>query len=71
MRQINGNVLNEPYQIYHPFRMLVSGSSGTGKTTFCESLLQSHITSKFHQIYYVYPEEFEKPPGNTYSVDLY
>ena len=43
--------------------MLISGSSGTGKTTFCEKLLQSNISEKFNQIYYIYPDEFEKPPG--------
>ena len=63
MRQVTGTIIREPYQIYHPFRMLISGSSGAGKTTFCESLLQSNITHKFNQIYYIYPEEFDKPPG--------
>jgi len=29
MRTVNGTVINEPYQIYHPFRMLISGSSGS------------------------------------------
>jgi len=64
MRQVNGIMIDQPYQIYHPFRMLISGSSGTGKTTFCEKLLQSDITHKFRYIYYVYPEEFGKQPGN-------
>jgi len=63
MRQINGDIIEENYQIYHPFRMLISGSSGTGKTTFCENLLESKLTQKFNEIYYIYPEEFEKPPG--------
>ena len=66
MRQISGTIIREEYQIYHPFRMLISGSSGTGKTTFCESLLQSNISEKFKQIYYVYPDEFDKPPGINY-----
>ena len=63
MRQVNGIVIDEPYQIYHPFRMLISGSSGTGKTTFCENLLKSNITCKFQNIYYIFPEEFDKHPG--------
>ena len=62
MRKISG-LITEPYQFYHPFRMLISGSSGTGKTTFCENLLESEMIQKFKNIYYVYPEELDTPPG--------
>ena len=87
MRQVNGTVINEPYQIFTPFRMIISGSSGlvlkhmivqlfltiscfnlikgTGKTSFCQRLLDSAvIQKKFSHIYYIYPIEIDTPPGN-------
>ena len=67
MRQINGYLINEPYQIHHPFRMLISGSSGTGKTSFCENLIESNLIKRFKTIYYIYPEELDYAPGMTSS----
>ena len=42
--------------------MLISGSSGTGKTTFIQKLLQSKRVPKFSTIYYCYPFELGDPP---------
>lgn len=51
------------YVIQTPFRMIISGSSGTGKTTFVEKLITSdRIDRKFAKIYYVYPFELGDPP---------
>ena len=43
--------------------MLISGSSGTGKTTFVENLIMSkRIDKPFSTIYYCYPFELGEPP---------
>ena len=45
------------------FRLLVSGPTGCGKTTWIEKLIFSERISKpFSRIYYIYPEDFESPP---------
>ena len=55
-------MISDDYQIQTPFRMLISGSSGTGKTTFIENLLLSERIPKFSTIYYCYPFELGDPP---------
>ena len=63
MRTISGLLLENEYKITTPFRMLISGSSGTGKTTFIEKLLKSdRIDSKFSTVYYCYPNHLGDPP---------
>ena len=63
MRTISGSIVETDYQIKTPFRMLISGSSGTGKTTFVEKLISSNrIDRKFSTIYYCYPFELGEPP---------
>ena len=63
MRQICGTVIPKMYQFHHPFRMIISGSSGTGKTTFCEKMIESDIIDyDFTNIFYIYPEELDSPP---------
>ena len=43
--------------------MLVSGSSGTGKTTFIENLIKSNkIDTEFSTIFYCYPYSLGEPP---------
>ena len=63
MRTVSGKLFDSDYKLSTPFRMLISGSSGTGKTTFIENLIQSsRIDKKFKNIYYVYPYELMEPP---------
>ena len=63
MRTVSGKLFDSDYKLTTPFRMLISGSSGTGKTTFIENLIQSsRIDKKFKNIYYVYPYELMEPP---------
>ena len=33
MRQVVGSLINNPYEIFSPFRMIISGSSGKRFTT--------------------------------------
>lgn len=63
MRTISGDLIENDYKIVTPFRMLISGSSGTGKTTFIENLLQSNrIDKDFSTVYYCYPYNLGDPP---------
>ena len=55
-------MISEDYKLTTPFRMLISGSSGTGKTTFIEKLILSERTPEFSLIYYCYPFELGDPP---------
>ena len=65
MRTISGSLINDDYKIKTPFRMLISGSSGTGKTTFIENLLKSdRIDRDFLTVYYCYPYTLGDPPVN-------
>ena len=62
MRTISGKLISEDYQIQTPFRMLISGSSGTGKTTFIKKLILSNRVPEFNTVYYCYPFELGDPP---------
>ena len=63
MRTISGDLVEDDYLIKTPFRMLISGSSGTGKTTFIENLLKSdRIDRKFSTVYNCYPNHLGNPP---------
>ena len=63
MRTISGTLIEDEYKIQTPFRMLISGSSGTGKTTFIENLLKSdRIDREFSTVYYCYPHHLGDPP---------
>ena len=63
MRTISGDLIDNDYKISMPFRLLISGSSGTGKTTFIEKLLKSdRIDEEFSKIYYCYPYNLGDPP---------
>ena len=65
MRTIKGDLIENEYKIITPFRMLISGSSGTGKTTFIEKFLKSdRINIEFSTIYYCYPYSLGEPPVN-------
>ena len=74
---IRANFLNKEYKFHHPFSMMLSGSSGTGKvdflnfsfpniliqTTFIYNLLKyNKSTKKPTKIIYCYPAELPAPP---------
>ena len=63
MRNITGTLIEDDYKLKTPFRMLISGSSGTGKTTFIEKLLKSNrIDREFSTVFYCYPYTLGDPP---------
>ena len=63
MRIVNGLIHKGDYQLKSPFKMLLSGSSGSGKTTFVEDLIKyNKIKGKISQIIYHYPEALVEPP---------
>ena len=50
-------------RIEKPFRLLIGGGSGTGKTTFLQKLInQGHFSSPFDKIIYCYPDYLIDPP---------
>lgn len=59
--QIIGEILDKPL-ISTPFRMIVSGSSGVGKTIFCKKFLSSNFITKPSKIYYFYNDFYETSP---------
>ena len=64
MRIISGDVIPSN-NFEHPFTCLITGSTGVGKTTFVEQLIQSGRVSnleQFSQIYYFFPSELEYAP---------
>ena len=47
-----------------PFRLIIAGGSGTGKTTFLKKLVDSsHFESPFDKIIYCYPDYLEESPA--------
>ena len=59
--QINGEILDEPL-VQIPFRMIVSGSTGVGKTYFCRKFLSSKFVTKPTKVYYFYNDFYETSP---------
>ena len=59
--QINGEILDEPL-VQIPFRMIVSGSTGVGKTYFCRKFLSSGFITKPSKIYYFYNDFYDTSP---------
>ena len=52
MRYISGELVNTA-KFHHPASIIVSGSSGVGKTTFCLQLVKNqHFTKKIKHVYY-------------------
>ena len=62
MRIVNGILHKGEYQLHTPFKMLLSGSSGSGKTTFVENLIKFKKITKISQIIYHYPDALVHPP---------
>lgn len=51
------------------FRLLVSGPTGCGKTTFVKNLITSkRLKSKITHIYYIYPDSFDAPPVDWHTL---
>ena len=48
----------------YPFRMFISGSSQSGKTTFAGKLLQNKIFADIKSIHYYHPDYLETCPVN-------
>ncbi len=47
-----------------PFRLLIGGGSGSGKTTFLKKLVnESHFETPFDKIIYRYPDYLQEPPA--------
>ena len=59
--QINGEML-ETKLVHSPFRMIISGSTGVGKTQFCKKFLTSSFVSRPSKIYYFYNDFYETSP---------
>ena len=52
-------------KLQKPFRLMISGGSGTGKSTLLQKLInESHFSSPFDKIIYCYPEYLDEPPMN-------
>ena len=63
MRTFEADVLNSSFKLQAPFTMLVSGSSGAGKTRFIESIIRyNKIDPPPKTIYYHYPVELRSIP---------
>ena len=62
MRLFHGKIVGDNCLPKH-FRMIVSGPSGAGKTTWVENFIKSkRIQEPIKHIYYVYPDDFDEPP---------
>ena len=50
-------------KLQKPFRLLVGGGSGTGKSTLVKRLVdESHFDTPFDKIVYCYPDYLDEPP---------
>ena len=62
MREITAHTINDS-KLEKPFRLIVGGGSGTGKTTFVKELVdRNHFSSPFDKIVYCYPEYLNDVP---------
>ena len=61
---LNGKLISDS-KLQKPFRLLVGGGSGTGKSTLVQKLVNDcHFDSPFDKIVYCYPEYLDEPPLN-------
>ena len=59
--QITGELLDKPL-VESPFRMIISGSTGVGKTRFCKDFLLSKFVTRPTKVYYFYNDFYETSP---------
>ena len=53
----------DPPKLQKPFRLLVGGGSGSGKSCFVKRLVEeNHFDSSFNQIVYIYPNYLDECP---------
>ena len=53
----------EPPRLQKPFRLIVAGGSGSGKTCFVKKLVEkNHFQTEFCSITYIYPDYLQEPP---------
>ena len=63
MRTFEAHTVNTSFKLQAPFTLLVSGSSGVGKTFFIERILKHNkIDPVVKTVYYHYPEELSSIP---------
>ena len=65
MLVINYEEINNDFQF--PYRMFISGSSQSGKTTFAGKLLRSDLFDKVDSIHYYHPDYLEECPVNWHN----
>ena len=59
---ISGTLISDS-KLQKPFRLLVGGGSGTGKSTLVKKLVdESHFDTHFDKIVYCYPDYLDEPP---------
>ena len=62
MRLVSGREISDA-KLEKPFRLIVGGGSGSGKTTFLKNLLdQNHFSSPFDKVVYCYPNYLTELP---------
>ena len=62
MREIVAHKIHDS-KLEKPFRLIVGGGSGTGKTTFVKKLVDNnHFSSPFDKIVYCYPDYLTEVP---------
>ena len=62
MAPVNGREVFDS-KLQKPFRLMVGGGSGSGKTTFVQQLVNSsHFETPFDKIVYCYPEYLDEIP---------
>ena len=58
---MNGEILKDPL-VQTPFRMIISGSTGVGKTFFCRKFITSKFVTKPSKVFYFYNDFYETSP---------
>ena len=62
MLSINGREITDS-RLEKPFRLIIAGPSGAGKTTFLKELVNNcHFDTPFDKIYYHYPDYLDEIP---------